>query len=144
MSDRSNTLDRRFARRASESKSRQSARRCRRRSHRFESLERRQVMAAQFIINEFMAANGTGIVDGFGERSDWIEIRNIGDAAGDLAGYHLTDTNDDLDKWTFPANTTVAAGGISRGVCFGPQHDRCARPTAHEFLARHRRRVPGA
>ena len=46
---------------------------------------RAQVMAAQFIINEFMAANGSGLVDGFGERSDWIEIRNIGDTAGDSA-----------------------------------------------------------
>ncbi len=48
-------------------------------------------------------------MDGFGERPDWIEIRNIGDAAGNLAGYHLTDDSNDLDKWTFPS-TPLNAG----------------------------------
>ena len=69
------------------------------------------MLAAQFIINEFLAANATGLADGFGERSDWIEIRNTGDAAGDLVGYHLTDSAGDLDMWTFPPATVVQPGG---------------------------------
>ena len=77
----------------------------------FESLETRSLLAAKFIINEFLAANGNNLVDGFGERSDWIEIRNIGDTSGDLVGYHLTDSKSDLAKSTFPANTVVPAGG---------------------------------
>src|SRR5918995_1673765 len=78
---------------------------------RFETLEPRSMLAAQFIINEFMAANATGLADGFGERSDWIEIRNAGDAAGDLAGYHLTDSANDPGMWTFPPGSVVQAGG---------------------------------
>ncbi|MEX2142291.1 MAG: lamin tail domain-containing protein [Pirellulales bacterium] len=88
-----------------------SARSARRASPPFEALEPRCLLAAQFVINEFLAANGNNLVDGFGERSDWIEIRNVGDAPGDLAGHHLTDSAGDLDKWTFPANTIVPASG---------------------------------
>src|SRR5688572_20541278 len=93
--------------RAANARARAVARHC----TRFETLEPRSMLAAQFLINEFMAANATGLADGFGERSDWIEIRNAGDAAGDLAGYHLTDSANDPGMWTFPQGSVVPAGG---------------------------------
>jgi hypothetical protein len=68
-------------------------------------LEARQVLAAQPIITEFMAENNRALVDGDGNSSDWIELYNAGDQSLDLAGWHLTDDDADLDKWTFPGTT---------------------------------------
>jgi len=60
------------------------------------------------IISEFMASNGL-ILDEDGDDSDWIEIYNAGAADVNLAGWSLTDDEDDLNKWRFPA--TNLAGG---------------------------------
>ncbi len=68
-----------------------------------EPLEPRQLLAASPIISEFLARNDGGLRDGDGNSPDWIELFNAGDAAIDLAGYHLTDSTDDLDQWTFPS-----------------------------------------
>lgn len=68
-----------------------------------EVLEERAVLDARFVIAEFMASNQNGLRDEDRDRSDWIEVANIGDAAGDLAGWYLTDDPDDLAKWRFPA-----------------------------------------
>ena len=45
----------------------------------------------RLIISEFLAVNDKGLKDSNGERSDWIEIHNAGDATIDLAGWALTD-----------------------------------------------------
>ncbi len=55
------------------------------------------------VISEFMAANATTLADEFGNSEDWIEIYNAGDLAVNLGGWFLTDTTNDLRKWTFPA-----------------------------------------
>lgn len=54
-------------------------------------------------INEFAASNSSGLEDGDGSRSDWIEIFNAGTSPVDLGGWHLTDKADNLTKWTFPS-----------------------------------------
>ncbi|RIK73670.1 MAG: hypothetical protein DCC68_24505, partial [Planctomycetota bacterium] len=79
-----------------------------RRQYAVEALEARQMLAANPIISEFMADNNNTLADGDGRASDWIEIYNAGDAAIDLAAWHLTD--DDLlpTKWTFPSKTLAA------------------------------------
>ena len=59
-------------------------------------------------INEFMASNGTTLNDGDGNSSDWIEIYNAGPGPVDLGGWYLTDEAGDLNKWEFPAGTTLA------------------------------------
>ncbi|MFT3788535.1 MAG: lamin tail domain-containing protein [Tepidisphaeraceae bacterium] len=69
-----------------------------------QSLEHRRLLAADPVISEFMAKNGSSLTDGFGNDSDWIEITNRGDTAIDLAGWHLSD-GANLAKWTFPAFT---------------------------------------
>ena len=74
----------------------------RQRSLTLETLEQRLLLAADPIITEFLASNSSGLVDGNGNTSDWIEIYNAGDAAIDLEGWHLTDNAANLDKWTFP------------------------------------------
>ena len=75
----------------------------------YQVLEPRQLLAGLPIVTEFLASNSDGIVDDNGGTSDWIEIYNAGDATVNLAGYTLTDTADDTDRWTFPS-TNLAAG----------------------------------
>lgn len=55
------------------------------------------------ILSEFMASNQNGIEDEDGDRSDWIEIQNLGPSEVDLVGWFLTDDKDDLTKWEFPS-----------------------------------------
>ncbi|MBN2474999.1 MAG: lamin tail domain-containing protein [Pirellulales bacterium] len=70
----------------------------------FESLEPRLVLdIGPLLISEFMADNVTGLTDGHGETSDWIEVHNPTDRAVDLLGWFLTDDEADLTKWAFPA-----------------------------------------
>lgn len=68
-----------------------------------ESLEPRHVLSATVLISEFMASNSTSLLDGDGESSDWIEIYNGTTSQVNLAGWHLTDDDDDPTKWTFPS-----------------------------------------
>lgn len=77
---------------------------------RFEQLEARQMLAAQPLLSEFVASNDSTINDGFGDDSDWLEIRNAGDAAIDLQGYHLTDNASNTTKWMFTESTVLDPG----------------------------------
>ena len=64
------------------------------------------------LINELMAANVDTVADPQGDFDDWIEIHNTSEDVIDLAGYTLSDNEDNLDKWSFPKNTTIAPGGF--------------------------------
>ena len=70
---------------------------------RIEHLEPRTLLAGMPIISEFLASNSQGLLDGDGNASDWMEIRNVGDMPINLAGYYLSDDHDDLDRWQFPS-----------------------------------------
>ncbi|MHC4676484.1 MAG: chitobiase/beta-hexosaminidase C-terminal domain-containing protein, partial [Planctomycetota bacterium] len=70
-------------------------------------------ISAPLVINEFMAFNGTifstlYLSGGDDRHPDWIEIHNL-DAQDtiDLEGWHLTDDDDRLTKWRFPAGVTI-------------------------------------
>src|SRR5947209_7986284 len=65
-----------------------------------EVLEARQLMTATPLITEFVASNQTGLTDEDGNRGDWIEIYNPGAEDVNLSGYHLTNDDQDLSKWT--------------------------------------------
>ena len=67
-----------------------------------EMLEPRQLLAAEPIINEFMADNDGTLLDDYGNSSDWIELFNAGNLQVDLAGWYLTDDQANLTKWQFP------------------------------------------
>lgn len=69
-----------------------------------------QAPAADPVITEFLAANGTGLLDEDGDTSDWIEVHGPGPEAADLEGWYLTDDRRALAKWRFPA-VAVPAGG---------------------------------
>ena len=73
------------------------------------------------VINEFLAVNTSGLQDQDGDRSDWIELKNTDASPINVAGWHLTDDDQDLDKWTLPS-ASIPAGGYL--VVFASGKDR--------------------
>lgn len=63
------------------------------------------------VINEFMAVNSYTASDQDGEFDDWIELYNLSSVEIDLSGYFLTDSKNNLKKWSFPDGTSIASGG---------------------------------
>jgi hypothetical protein len=109
-----------------------------------EQLESRIVLDASALrITEFMASNDDALRDADGDTSDWLEVYNSGDEAVDLAGLHLTDDPDELDKWAFPAGFTLDPGAFllvfasnKDGVLAGNEpHTNFAIRAGGEFLA---------
>ena len=94
------------------------------------------------IISEFMAANDSGLKDDDGEYSDWIEFRNHGEQAINLAGLCLTDSRKNSGKWTLPAMTLepgaellVFASGKSRNDPSRPLHASFKLGAKGDYLA---------
>ena len=65
----------------------------------------------QPLITEFVAINSDSLTDGDGNTPDWIEIHNPDPTPFDISGYHLTDDIETPLKYTFPAGTSIPAGG---------------------------------
>ena len=78
---------------------------------RIEPLEPRLLLDASVIITEFMAINQSTLADQQGDYSDWIELQNTGPSTVNLAGWHLTDDPDLLQKWHFPS-VNLASGAF--------------------------------
>ena len=62
------------------------------------------------VINEIMAGNVSAVPDQNGEYDDWVELYNGNNFSLNLNGYHLSDNENELTKWTFP-NVTIPANG---------------------------------
>lgn len=62
----------------------------------------------ELIINEVVPKNKSILIDENGNHYDFIELYNGHDHDINLEGYHLSDDNFDLKKWTFP-NITIKA-----------------------------------
>lgn len=77
--------------------------------------------AGPFAITEFMAVNNTVLNDEDGDNSDWIEIHNEGAATANLGGWFLTDSTNNLMKWTFPATNIPPNGYV---VVFASEKNR--------------------
>lgn len=58
-----------------------------------------------------MAVNYTTQADQNGEFDDWIELANKCDLQLNLSGYYLSDSKSKLNKWRFPAGTTIPGRG---------------------------------
>lgn len=74
-----------------------------------------QVQAAErvqspVVINELMADNETLVTNELDEYADWIELYNTSSQTVDLSGWYLTDEDTQLQRWAFPAGTTINAG----------------------------------
>lgn len=73
------------------------------------------------VINEVAADNATSVSNG-GLFPDWIELRNTGGSATNIAGWSLTD-NSNARQFVFPANTIIAAGGYLTVWCDSATND---------------------
>ena len=76
------------------------------------------------VINEFVASNRSSLVDGDGNTPDWIELYNGGTASVPLAGWCLTDDRRNLQKWSFPPEAVLRAGGYLLVFASGQSTDR--------------------
>jgi CotH kinase protein/Lamin Tail Domain len=65
--------------------------------------------ASPVVINELMPSNATTASDETGVYGDWIELYNNSNQAVNLTGWHLTDEDTNLERWAFPAGTTIPA-----------------------------------
>ncbi len=74
------------------------------------------------VISEFMASNHQTLEDSDGDSSDWIELHNPADFEIDLGGYHLTDDDGKLKKWSFPSPTSIPPLGFL--IVFASEKDR--------------------
>jgi len=102
---------------------------------------------ADFFISEFLAANsgkGTNALrDEDGDSSDWIEIYNPETTPGDIGGWFLTDTTNNLTRWRFPEGAIVPAQGYfivfasgkNRTNVMGRLHTSFQLNNAGEYLA---------
>jgi len=114
----------------------------RHRSFPFERLEAREYLAADLVITEFMASNSGSLLDQDGNASDWIEIHNPSRQVVDLAGWSLTDSTAQLDRWRFPAfdldpggYLVVFASGKDRAIGGEPFHTNFKLSASGEYLA---------
>jgi len=106
-----------------------------------ESLEGRQLLAADVAITEFMASNNRTLLDEDGAASDWIELTNRGDATASLDGWFLTDDARQPDKWRLPAVTLdpgayliVFASGKDRARAVGELHTNFKLSASGEYV----------
>lgn len=66
--------------------------------------------SAQIYINEILASNSSYVIEE--SNPDWIELYNNSNESIDLTGYSLTDNDHEPQKWMFPDNTSIEAGGF--------------------------------
>lgn len=59
------------------------------------------------VINEICAHNLSGLTDGYGKYSDWIELYSAAGRPLDISGWTLTDNEKIPDKWTFPEGSIL-------------------------------------
>lgn len=82
---------------------------------------------ASLLITEFMASNGSIILDQSGKLNDWIEIHNTSSQPIDISGYFISDKLDDPLKWQIPEGyhqeTIIPDGGFIVLIADGrPDH----------------------
>ena len=63
-------------------------------------------------LSEIVPDNKSSLKDGYGNASDWVELRNTGNSAVNLAGWGLSDDPAQPMKWLFPATNLAAHGTL--------------------------------
>ena len=66
-----------------------------------------EMTASSVVINEYMISNTFTVYDCEGDYGDWIELYNAGGRKVDLAGYGLTDNDDNAFKYVFPEGVVI-------------------------------------
>lgn len=102
--------------------------------------ERSDIFCAQglVIISEIMAApndapGSSSLRDQFGRFSDWIELHNTGDTPVNLAGWRLTDSYRNRDRWQFPDGVTIPGRGYLVVFASGDDRTNPAQPLHTNF-----------
>ena len=92
-------------------------------------------------ISELLADNENGIRDEDGDRQDWVELYNSGDASVSLDGWWLTDRADNKTQWRIPAvaisakaTLLVWASGKNRALPPDPLHANFSLAKSGEYL----------
>ena len=87
------------------------------------------VLGQEIKINEVMSSNANAVIDEDGDSSDWIELYNSGQSTVNLAGFGLSDNDENPYKWTFPDVAIqpgefllIWASGKERAVPGAPLH----------------------
>jgi gliding motility-associated-like protein len=62
------------------------------------------------VLNEYSATNYSGVVDNYGNQSDWVELYNAHTSSVTLNGYWLSNDKNNLKKWAFPSTFTMTSG----------------------------------
>lgn len=73
------------------------------RQYLIETLEQRALLTASPMITEFQTNNFSTVTDGYGFHSSWIEVFNPSEEAIQLEDWHLTDSPEQLERWSFPS-----------------------------------------
>jgi len=81
-------------------------------------------------LNELVSNNDGAYTDEDGDSSDWVELYNSGSEEISLQGYFISDDDDDLQKWEFPA---TPLGPMSYKVVFCSSKDRITEPLHTNF-----------
>ena len=68
----------------------------------FETLERRRLLASSPMSSQFQSNIVHTVTDGHGFHSNWIEVSNPSNESINLPDWHLTDSSEELTKWSFP------------------------------------------
>ncbi len=98
--------------------------------------------AGHVVINEFMAANRSTLLDEDGDFSDWLELYNPTASPVFLGGFFLTDKSAQPALWSLPAVDLAAGGyrliflsGKNRTPAFGEWHAGFSLNKDGEYLA---------
>jgi hypothetical protein len=70
----------------------------------------KETKGALVYISEVMSANGSTVYDADGDAEDWIELYNQSDHTISLAGWYLSDSQSDPQKWSFDADAEIEPG----------------------------------
>lgn len=84
------------------------------------------------VINEFVSSNGSTLADEDGDQPDWIEIYNPTDQDIDLAGWFLSDDEEEPLMWEFPSVMIEPDGFL---IVFASNKDRRDGPNLHTNFA---------
>ena len=69
-------------------------------------------VSAQVVINEYSCSNLDQFPDNYDKHEDWIELYNTAETPVSLAGYYLSDNENEPKKWPFPLTTTIEGHGF--------------------------------
>lgn len=67
-------------------------------------------LSAEVRFYEVVSSNGNTLTDSDGDTGDWVEIRNDGDEIISLAGWGLSDREEEPFRWTFPESLWINPG----------------------------------